>query len=638
MAETSVIPNRFRAFNTMTYSVSLYLQSPERYGEMIATGKKDVSGLELLIQSGGASVDDSGGSLGAKRNKFFTRDFYLDDIQLSSYIAGTATGGPQNTFELNFTVTEPMGLTFMERLYNAATEYSEGLGYKNFNPVNQIYLVVIRFYGYDKNGKQVLNGKFDDGSDPEAYIEKWIPVMMKSVQFKVETAKAVYSCECVCPQTQIGHGQVNGTIPFNMALQGKFLEELLDGTAGTGTKRSYGGIETTGLMEALNNHQKTLSTASDKSAKKYEHANEYAIEFQDDSIAKATVGAPGTFAIQRSGTPGKATGQVISKMSTDSAKAINNVQTFATNAGMKIVKFLDLTLRSSSYITDQYAQITQQTKDSAGEFKKKNNKPLKWFKIRPRVEITNFDSLRQQWAYKITYVVTSYEVKTVDTRAFNGSDDCFEVHKEYDYWFTGKNTEVLDFKQEYNSFYYTTFSNKHKQDPDANPSQQTNLRAMQVSRANSGESQSSENMAGEQAANAASVLYAPQDIANVSIDILGDPDWLAQSELFYAATSEPGEAILDDGSINYDRAEVFFAVNFNTVVDYNLETGLADVTQKNLLQDFDGRNPGGVSQYSFVYRANTITTQLEKGKFTQQLNGTLVFIPETCIIKTTDPE
>jgi len=116
MAETSVIPNRFRAFNTMTYSVSLYLQSPKRYTEMMETKKKDVSGLELLIQSGGASVDDSGGALGAKRNEFFTRDFYLDDIQLSSYIAGTSTGGPQNTFELNFTVTEPMGLTFMERL------------------------------------------------------------------------------------------------------------------------------------------------------------------------------------------------------------------------------------------------------------------------------------------------------------------------------------------------------------------------------------------------------------------------------------------------------------------------------------------------------------------------------------------
>jgi len=615
----------------MTYSISLYLQSPKHYFNMMASGQKSVEGLELLVQSGGISSDSSltGGNFGAKRNKYFNHDFFLDDIQLESYIAGTATGGPQNTFKLNFTVTEPMGLTFLERLYNASTKFAKDLKYKNFNPINQIYLVVIRFYGYDKNGKQVLNGQFDDGSDPKSYIEKWIPVMITASRFRVETAKVVYSCECVCPQTQIGHGQVNGTIPHDMALQGNTLTDLLDGTK----KIKYAsGIENKGLMEALNIHQNTLSTKTDKGDKKYEYPNVYAIEFQDNlGLKDAKVGAPGTFAIQRSGTPGEATGQVTSKLSSDSAKSINTVQTFALNAGMKIVKFLDLAIRSSSYITNQYAQITEQTKDKAGKFKKKNNEALKWFKIRPRIEILNFDSFRQAWAYKITYVVTSFEVKTVDTRAFNGSDNCFKTHKEYDFWFTGKNTEVLDFKQEYNNFYYTTFSDKHKQDPDANPGTQTNLRAMQVYRANSTQAQSSENKAGEQAANAASVLYAPQDIANVSIDILGDPDWLSQSELFYAATADPGEDILLDGSINYDKAEVFFAVNFNTVVDYDLETGVADVTQKNLLQDVDGRNPGGVSQYSFVYRANTIITQLNAGKFTQQLKGTLVYIPEKCI-------
>jgi hypothetical protein len=126
-------------------------------------------------------------------------------------------------------------------------------------------------------------------------------------------------------------------------------------------------------------------------------------------------------------------------------------------------------------------------------------------------------------------------------------------------------------------------------------------------------------------------LYAPQDIANVEIDIVGDPEWLGQSELFYAATKDINQRkLMPDKSINYDRSEVFFSVNFNTVVDYDLNTGVADVTRKNLLQD-PGANDGGVSQYSFVYRANTITSQLVTGKFVQQLKGTLVFIPEECI-------
>ena len=155
---------------------------------------------------------------------------------------------------------------------------------------------------------------------------------------------------------------------------------------------------------------------------------------------------------------------------------------------------------------------------------------------------------------------------------------------------------------------------------------------MKAYRTNSTESnQGGDNMTSEQAANAASVLYAPQDIANCEIDIVGDPDWLGQSEMFFAATKDPGEKVLNDGSINYDRAEVFFSVNFNTVVDYSLDTGLADVTQKNITANLDGSIPASVAQYAFVYRANTITTQFSGGKFTQQLKGTLVLLPESCI-------
>ena len=616
------IPNPFRKFNNMTYGISLYLQSPENYTDMMDGKGKNVKGMELLVQSGGISNNDAG-NFGAKRNEFFTRDFYFDDLQLQSYIAGTAVGGPQNTFEVKFTITEPMGLTFMDRLYKASTKFAKDLGYVDFNPVNQIYLLVIRFYGYDKDGKQVLNGKFDDGSDSKSYIEKWIPIMIRGIQFRIESSKVVYSCECVCPQTQAAHGQVHGTIPFNMAVQGKTLEDLLNGE----NPKKIGGVVTQGLMKALNEHQKTMVTPDNK---KYAYADQYSIELPKN-IAEALASPPGTPVINRSASPGTAKGKDISQLATGSAKSIKGVQTYATNTGMKIAKFIDLAIRSSTYISSQYKKINDANKDGTTEFKKVNPGPLKWFKIRPRVEILNFDKNRQSWAYKITYVVSEYEVSSVDTADFN-PDNCFPIHKEYDYWFTGLNTEVLDFKQDFNTFYYTTFSAKHKEDPNQNPKAQTNFRAMKTYRANSTESnQGSENMEAEQAANAASVLYAPQDIANCEIDILGDPDWLSQSELFYAAKTDPGEKVLNDGSVNYDRAEVFFTVNFNTVVDYSLDTGLADVTTKNVGQRLDGADETGVSQYAFVYRANTIISQFEKGKFTQQLKGTMVFLPETCI-------
>jgi len=149
---------------------------------------------------------------------------------------------------------------------------------------------------------------------------------------------------------------------------------------------------------------------------------------------------------------------------------------------------------------------------------------------------------------------------------------------------------------------------------------------------NSIQAHTGEKLTDEQAANVASVLYSPGDNVNCEIDIVGDPDWLGQSEVFYsAAANSTRDARLLDGSINYDTAEVFFTVNFNTVVDYDLNTGVADTTTKNLLRD-PAAEEGGVSQYSFLYRANTITSQLSQGKFVQQLQGSLISVPESCVI------
>ena len=637
------VENPFRKFNNMTYSVSIYLQSPKKYAEMMSTGVKDVTGMELLIQSGGASAEPgstgnndlgpaqpASHNFGAKRNKFFTRDFYLDNLQLQSYIAGTATGGPQNSFNFNFTVTEPNGFSFLNRLYNASVTYAkETENIDNFNPINQIYLAVIRFYGYDKEGNPIINGAFDDGSDPESYIEKWIPFLLTDVKFTVESTKVVYSCQSTCPQTQIGQGQIHGVLPFNVGLQGATLRELLDGAD---KKVTTGGTVTQGLMAALNDHQKKLAaTADDGTPRRYEQADEYAIEFQEgEGLAEATMSTFITSAVARTGTAASAASGASTKASTNSAKTIKGVKTQGGNTGMKIIKFIELAIRASSYMSDQYTKINDENKTNNTTRKPGSRKPLNWFKIRPRIKVLKFDKLRAAWAYKITYVVTVYPVASVETKDFT-SKQCFKTHKEYDYWFTGKNTEVIGFKQDFNSFYFTTFSAKHREDPESNPEFQNNARAQFAYRANSSQSHTGEGLGDEQAANAASILYAPQDQANCEIDIVGDPDWLSQSELFYGATADPGDPILSDGSINYDRSEVYFSVNLNTIVDYNLDSGLADVTQQNIIENLDGSFAGGVSQYAFVYRANTITSQFEKGKFTQRLLGTVVFIPESCI-------
>ena len=620
------IPNSFKQFATMTYSVSLYLQSPEHLNSMVNSQNKSVKGLKLLIQSGGINKSPDPSALGAERSEFFNNDFYIDDLSLKGLISGTATGSATNSFEINFTITEPAGLSFLQRLHNAIHDFN-GKN-KDFNFVNQTYLMVIRFYGYDKDGNQITATDIDKSSDAQAFSEKWVPFIIKNISFRLSSDKVIYAVEGVPTLSFAGNDKIHGTIPFNMGLQGQTLEHLLSGS----DVKGEAGITLSGLKKALNDHQLKL-----KKDGLQEYADTYDFEFQSDSIKHAKLIQKGTTALNRTGLYNGQDNDTALKLATDTTKVLKDTRTIAINAGMKIITFLDLVIRTSSFISDQYKKVNDDNKDKTTKAvpQKKDNTPLKWFKIRPRVTYQEgkYDKKRNMYAQNITYVISEYEVQTLNTTSFDTASQ-MRIHKEYDFWFTGKNTEVLGFNQEFNALYYTTFSNKDIYNKETGivgaADKQNNIRTMRAYKVNTytDNAGGKENQTAEQAANAASVLYSPADQGTVTVDIVGDPDWIAQSQLFYAASGNNSNSpTMPDRSVNYDAAEVFFAINFNTIVDYDLNTGLADTTKKNLSADPAGTE-GTVSQYSFGYRANEITTELAGGRFTQRLTGTVVWLPE----------
>jgi hypothetical protein len=574
-------------------------------------GNKTVVGLDLLIQSGGAANVGTASTLGANRSKYFANDFYLDDIQFKGLVSGTATGAASNSFELNFTVIEPSGVTFLASLNSAVKEYNTKLGVTNPNLVGQTYLMVVRFYGYNDKGLPIAASDIPGGSDTNAYTEKWIPFMFTGIQFKIESNKVVYYCNAVCTQTQVATDNIHGRIPIDFTLQGNTVRDLFVGNA---AENRQGGIK--GLINALNAYNKQQQTSGHVMI-----ADEYNIEFTEGStIPDAKVAISENPVMSRTASPTTA-GKIAAIKGAHGPSSVNTTSTtYSVGAGTNIVTLIDKCIRSSTFISSQYVTMTDgNTGKSTPTLK--TGEDLIWFKVSPRIDsIIGFDTKRQSWAYKITYVVSEYPVRSQNT-SYVTNNRCVDIVKAYDYWFTGKNTEVLDFSQDYNFLYYTAFSGAQVADLPNNNANITTVNVQQVHATQS--SQGGNKGTTEQAANIASVLYSPADQALVDIKIVGDPDWIAQSELFYSPNGKTNDSrFKPDGSVDYDSAEVFFSVNFNTIVDYDLRTGLADVTAKNAA--------GSSSQYKFVYRANAITTQLSKGKFTQSLEGTLVMIPESC--------
>jgi hypothetical protein len=93
----------------------------------------------------------------------------------------------------------------------------------------------------------------------------------------------------------------------------------------------------------------------------------------------------------------------------------------------------------------------------------------------------------------------------------------------------------------------------------------------------------------------------------------------------YPRTQWNFNAFLQDGTVNFDSQQPMFEVAFNKPTDYNLSTGLMDSNQQNQAT-LDQTAKAGPAQISRIYIATDCTSMFDKGKFTQQLQGSLYIL------------
>jgi hypothetical protein len=244
-------PNVLDAYASYTYAVSWYLLTPEQYSQMTTSQKKNISSWQLLMQSGGAPTQQSGGVV-AGRNKFFSLDYYIDDLEIDSIVPLKGTGAANTATDIRFRVTEPSGITLMQNLFQAVrTLYQANKVSKNPNYVMAQYCLAVRFYGYNESGELVTTGRRgSNGStnltDPKAIIEKFYPFVLTNIKFKVGNKLTEYEVSAKPIPHYYNKSQDRGTIPFAFELSGETVQQVLVGKpAGTQTPGSPGERNTT---------------------------------------------------------------------------------------------------------------------------------------------------------------------------------------------------------------------------------------------------------------------------------------------------------------------------------------------------------------------------------------------------------
>jgi hypothetical protein len=295
-------------------------------------------------------------------------------------------------------------------------------------------------------------------------------------------------------------------------------------------------------------------------------------------------------------------------------------------AGTSIVQFIDQLMRSSSYIYEQQIKIYDA---KTGELKD-NGVPAQtigWYRIGMEVEpkLDKYDRKRNDYAYTITYQVTAYAVNDVKSPFFP-SPRFRGVQKEYDYWFTGKNTQILDWTQNFDYLYYLVSNGPAPIRTTTSDSIELEKAYFQPVSNETNKGQDDEKV-NEPSANAADYLYSPGDQGKLKLKILGDPAWIFQSEVATGIqnlrTFNYGPFLTDD-TINQEGQEILFQVAFNQPVDYDLDTGIADPTRKNYNRS---ATSAGNARQRYIYRANECMSTFSQGKFEQELQGSLMMFP-----------
>ena len=360
-----------------------------------------------------------------------------------------------------------------------------------------------------------------------------------------------------------------------------------------------------GLADALNKHQKDL----EKTHPGYV-ADEYVFDFRPASIGAAKAKAPPT-KVTLKNTAGKKITTAADKTvaATDSVNI--NSQIWNVMAGTQIVQLIDQIVSSSTYITDQQKVIinndgTQEDRPDAYAG------VTAWYKISVSAQQLKYDTFRRDHAYRMTFTITSYAINQMCSVFFNDSK-YRGPHKAYDYWFTGLNSQILRYEQEYNYAYYTTVTQNSTGLATPPPGGRDQMKQAVLATSEQ-RTQGQENYVNGAVDNAKAFLYSIADFAHVRLSIVGDPAWLQQGEVAFGVNARNFEfnPFNSDGTINYDSQQVTFTVTFNRPTDYDFNTGIMNVNTSNSAPE------------TFRYLARSCKNIFSKGSFTQELDGVLI--------------
>ena len=651
------LPNPLHNYATYDYVVSIgVLTKSEVNNASYVNGKISTA---LICKSANAEPNNR---VNTAYGKF---DFFVDNLSFESVI-GLTKGANTNVTTFTFDVVEPysMGM-FMIALQQAAYQ----AGWSNFT--SPCFLLKIEFKGNNEQGQMV--------NIPNT--TRCFPFKLTTVRSKINQSGTIYNCEAINWSAQNDSTKVS-TFKSDHAIKGKTVQEMLQtgekslqAVVNTRLKQlqeeaklpypdevlilfptkpwSNAGTQQNSSGKTENDTKATQSPTSEPGSDVFKklgvtrsETNKTLVQSTDEcnELGKASM----NFSPTRKGTTPMGADNKVYNEKTGVVERANNVINFQ-ESDFIFAKDTDIPTAINKVLLQSNLanQVLDASRLSAEGYRG-------WWRIDHQAYIIDTDkNLKVTGDYPrlLVYRVIPYDVHASAMIATNTKPPGLEalkkqVIKEYNYIYTGKNVDVLNFDMElFASWQQVMAVDKFKRSSDvqtqskdgaaATPdNQKTNIAGLTQGEAPSkkpgnvptsvsfsGAGSSWDTIGGggrdTEATRAAElfhdILTKGVDQQTLSMEIVGDPYYLAQSGQGNY-TAEPATKNLNkDGTVNWQNGEVHINVNFRTPIDINQNTGMYNFGA--------GAKTAPLLMYSGLYNIRTVTSNFKGGKFTQTLQG-----------------
>ena len=585
------------------------------------------NGYNLFLESGGKQVNqgfyviaESGGTAlnGSPARAFPDREFFIDDLTFKTYCNTKSTEGPVGSIDFEFKITEPYGFSFTSMLKAKAAEITkngDGLPNENLNtnPLKQFYVLGITFYGYNDEGNHKVYDTLAAQTGPygqeslNGLSPSYYPISINDFSFRLDGKSTTYTIKAAPLSLQEAFGVKRSQIQNDFQVTGKTVEDVLVGNSNAGDTGKPG---VKGVVEVLNKKEQDLVSEG-----KAAIANVFKIEIADD-IKDAALTDNNRYDKSKTAMRNvDGSDQISGKNSTSNFSFDPNTRSITVTSGMTLVKFIDNTVLTSDYVVKSLSTVYNEDPDT-GVVNNASSKKLQWFHINPIAKALGYDHIRKDYSYEITYYVAPYQIPYVKSTFVQrtAKTNYYGPFKVYEYYFTGKNTQVLNFEISYNKLYFLPGGSDTNAAKNTTGNDDTPI--VEGQKNNGMENQLGK--AGMPVGSIKTSIYNTGDQSKAKMTILGDPDLLMTTIGVSKSATNPNDAVFGpNNGANPNAGQIFIEVDFFEGVDYDDNNGLLKVNKN--IEFFRYSDAIKDSIQGIVYMLNSVSSTFSKGKFTQDL-------------------